>query len=174
MDSISRLFVWTLVSFLYFGALGAIFGAISSVFNRRQGRVSGSYLGLRVAAAFEPLPPFAHAAIVGGVDGLSFGAVVGALLGLALAWQGRDEWARLRVACGVGLALVVLAMVFGFLAHKIADDERVAVLGLCGGGFLGLSIGFVLGGGDGLILGALLGLVLGAGIALWLTTTSTT
>lgn len=171
MDARTRLFLWSLAGCGFFAVLGALFGALAAVLNRREGRAAGSAVGLTVAAAFERLgdhlPPLTRAAVVGGVDGLTFGAVVGALLGLGLAWEGQDEWPRLRSAFASGLGLVAVATVFGLMGHGLSPKERYAVVGLCGGGLGGVAVGFLAGGTDGLILGALLGLVIGAAVSWW-------
>ncbi|MGL4551598.1 MAG: hypothetical protein ACRC33_10455 [Gemmataceae bacterium] len=164
MDPRTRLFLWTIAGCGFFAALGALFGAVSAVLNRRQGHAAGSLVGLRVAEAFEPLDPLVRAGVIGAADGLTFGAVAGSIVGMGLAWDGHGEWARLRVVFGAGLALVGMAVVFGLISRELGRHERVAVAGLSGGGMAGVMAGFALGGTDGLILGALLGLVAGAAV----------
>lgn len=138
--------------------------------NRRQGRVSGSFVGLRIANAFEPLTPLIRALLVGGLDGLTFGAVFGSLVGFGLAWDGHHEWTRMRLAFGCGLALVVMATVFGLISQELGTREKAAVLSLSGGGIVGVIAGFVLGGADGLMIGALMGLLIGAVLGVRLAT----
>jgi hypothetical protein len=165
MDARTRLFLWTLAGCGFFAVVGCLFGALSAVLNRRHGRVAGSLVGFRVAEAFEPLEPLVRAALVGGIDGLTFGAVAGSIVGFGLAWDGHSEWERLRVVFGGALALVGLAVVFGLISQEVGPNERYAVLSLCGGGMVGVSLGYVLAGTDGLIVGALLGLIAGATFA---------
>jgi len=167
MDAPTRLFLWSLTAAGYFGLLGALFGGLAAWVNHLDGRAGGSYVGRRVAESFEPLSPVRRALLVGAVDGLLFGTLLGTALAFAVVTPEEKAWPRLRPLFLAGLALVGVASLLGCLATRLARQQRSAVSGLSVGGLVGLTLGFVLGGADGLLIGAWAGLLLGAMIGLW-------
>lgn len=151
----------------FFALLGSTFGLVTALVNHFDGRAGGSFLGHAVATRFEPLSPARRAGLVGAIDGLVFGAVLGTLLSLGLAWEGEHEWVRLRQTFLAGLALVGMALLFGLMATKLAPQQRTAVACLSLGGFVGMVGGFFVAGADGLIFGAWGGLVVGSVVGVW-------
>ena len=94
MDNRFEAFLWILGSASFFGALGAAFGAISGAIAWKNGRTSGTGLGLRTAEAFArisecELTPGRKGALVGAVDGFLFLATLGLLVGTVAAYQVR-------------------------------------------------------------------------------------
>jgi hypothetical protein len=168
MDYPTRLFLWSLLAAAFFGLLGALFGGFTSLVNHFDGRAAGSFVGHLVARAFEPLPASRRAALVGSVDGLAFGALLGTALVFALLPRHDAAWPRLRPVFATGLVLVAVALVLGLVATRLARSQRPAVVGLSLGGFLGMSVGYFVGQADGLLLGAWSGLLGGALLGLWL------
>ena len=168
MDYPTRLFLWSLLAAAFFGLLGTLFGSLTSLINHFDGRAAGSFLGHLVARAFEPLPASRRAALVGAVDGLVFGALLGTALTFAILPREEAAWPRLRPVFATGLVLVAVALLLGSVATRLARAQRPAVVGLSVGGFVGMSLGYFVGQADGLLIGAWAGLLLGALFGLWL------
>ena len=167
MPDSTRLFLWTLASAGFFGALASLFGALASYFKARDGQGGGTALGHGVADSFdrvsdEPMPPLPRALLVGGIDGLALGAALGLGVGLACAWDGRHEWERLRPLFAGGLALVLGGLAFGLAGRALAGAGTGVLLGLFAGSMLGALAGFAVSGPDGLMIGILAGAVAGS------------
>ncbi|MFQ3649889.1 MAG: hypothetical protein SNJ75_06100 [Gemmataceae bacterium] len=169
MDYPTQLFLWSLLAAAYFGLLGAVFGSLTAVVNHLDGRAGGSFVGQVVARAFEPLSPLGRALLVGLVDGLLFGGLLGTVVAFVFVPPHQTAWPRLRPIFLGSLAVVGVALLLGSLATRLARSHRVAVAGLSLGGFSGMTIGLATGGVDGLLIGAWCGLVLGSLVGVWLT-----
>jgi hypothetical protein len=166
MHEQTRLFLCVLGSVGFFAALCGAFGAVSGSLAWRDGRPAGTAVGLGVARAFarlsrEGLAPAARGAIVGGADGVVFGAVLGTLVGLGCGWKGRGEWQALRPILSAALLLAVAAVLFGLAAVGLTLAGVRALLGLFLGGAAGAVGGFALGGLDGLLGGVVGGAAAG-------------
>ena len=177
MPAETRLFLWMLASAAFFGALASLFGALAAWFKARDGQGGGTALGHGVADAFDrvgesPMPPLARALLVGGIDGLAFGAVVGLGIGLACAWDGQGEWQRLRPLFAGGLALGLGGLAFGLAGRALAGAGAGVLLGLFLGVMAGAAPGYLLAGTDGLMVGILSGAVAGSGAGCWLSAAS--
>lgn len=170
MDERTRLFLWVLAGEGVFAALGGLFGALTGLVHACQGRVGGTPLGQGVARAYargaeDGLSLPARGTLIGGIDGMAFGAVVGTLVGLAAAWQGPDAWPLFRLVLLTSLFLVLTALALGGFAGLITLVGPRAVVGLFAGGMSGALLGFSHRGADGLFLGTLLGAALGGLLA---------
>ncbi len=167
MDDRLRLFLCTLSGAGLFGLLGAVFGAAAGANVRAGGRVAGGALGLAAARALERVRgrefhPIAAGLVVGGIDGVAFLGVVGAVFGLVYGSVGernREMMVNLAMAAG-GLALgaaVMGSMASGLVRAGVWGIGVVFVAAL-GGGTLGVRLAGV----PGLFYGATIGFGLGA------------
>jgi hypothetical protein len=166
LDERTRLFLCVLASAGFFAVLAGMFGALTGVITWRGGRAAGTLLGLSVARAFarlsvDGLSKTAWGALVGGTDGVVFGAGIGTLIGLIAGWYGRAEWETLRPVLAASMSLVAAAILFGLAAVGLTIAGTRAILGLFVGGMAGALEGIFLGGADGLIIGVLAGGVAG-------------
>lgn len=167
MDERTRLFLWVLTSVGGFGLLFGLFGAFVGYVTLREGRTGGTTLGLSVARAFErigqrDLSPLVQALVVGFVDGLSFGAFVGVLLGFFAGWHVPGEGKIIGLALLAALLLVVFTIGIGLFAGSVNSVGVRAVVGLFAGGMLGALGGYGVAGTEGLFYGILGGAALGA------------
>lgn len=163
MDERTVLFLGVLGSVGFFAVVAGLFGALSGALSWRDGRASGTVLGLSVARAFSraaenKLSTTTLGALVGGTDGCVFGALVGTLVG----WCTRAEWQTLRPIFLTSVLLVVAAILFGLAAVGLRITGTKAIVGLFVGGLAGALEGFHIRALDGLIVGTLLGGVCGA------------
>jgi hypothetical protein len=167
LDERTRLFLCVLASVGFFAVLAGLFGALTGIITWRSGRAAGTLLGLSVARAFARLSEHglskgAWGALVGGTDGVVFGAGVGTLVGLIAGWSGRAEWDTLRPILVASLLLVAAAILFGLAAFGLTIAGTRAILGLFIGGMAGAMEGFLLGRVDGLVIGLFAGGVVGS------------
>lgn len=114
-----------------FGLVGLLFGGLAGALTWRSGRAAGGPFGRAVAEALAPLSeegvsPAIHGALVGGVDGALFLAVVGFLVGLAAGLA-----ALLYVLAGL-VALCLGAVVFGGLAYGLSGHGPRGITAVCG------------------------------------------
>jgi hypothetical protein len=166
MDERTRLFLCVLANVGFFAVLAGLFGALTGVITWRSGRATGTLLGLSVARAFarlaeRDLSKTAWGALVGGSDGIVFGAGIGTLVGLIAGWYGRAEWNTLRPILLASMLLVGAAILFGLAALGLTVAGTRAVLGLFIGSMAGAIEGILIGGADGLVLGVLTGAIAG-------------
>jgi hypothetical protein len=165
MDERVRLFAWIAGSGGFFGLLGAGFGALAGLLQWRAGRAVGTAMGLGVARAFEraagqAFSPTSQGALVGAVDGFSFLAVVGVLLG-AIAGYGQFKGsAALSIAIAV-LLLIAGALFFGGLAYAFSSAGSRGAAALFIGAVACGSSGFWLASIPGLLIGVIGGGALG-------------
>jgi hypothetical protein len=150
-----------------FGLLGAVFGATAGASARAGGRAAGGALGLAAARALvkvrgRELPDVVTGAVVGGVDGLTFLGVAGAVFGLVYGYSGevRREM-LLTLALGIGV-LAVAAAVLGTLATGLIRAGVWGVAAMFVAALGGCALGARLAGLPGLVYGALFGLGVGA------------
>lgn len=166
MDERTWFFLYLLLSLSFFGVLGGAFGAFVGYSSWKSGRAAGTALGLAVVRAFtrlgdEPMAPTRQGALAGGVDGLAFGVLLGAVVGIATGWNGSD-WRRLAPFMIAGVALAGGALALGLLARILVAGRSPALVGLFVGGIGGALGGFALYRVDGLYLGLLSGAFAGA------------
>ena len=171
MDERTRLFLYVLAGVGFFAVLGGLFGAVAGALTWRDGRPAGTALGLTVARAFARFSENGLSAnkwgdLVGGTDGVVFGAVIGTLVGLIAGWHGSSEWQAMRPLLLGALLLAAGAVLFGLLAVGVALGGGRAVVGLFIGGMGGAASGFALGGIDGLLAGAVAGAFAGTVVGL--------
>lgn len=167
MDDRTRLFLCILATGGCFALLFALFGSVTGIVTRLDGRTGGTGLGWRVARAFGPLPPAVEGGLVGAVDGGLFGLLVGTVVGVVAGWNTPAELAVLRPVALVTGLLVALAVVFGLFAGLVAMIGVRAVLWLFVGGMGGAVTGLLTAGVPGLFVGVLVGAAGGVVVSRW-------
>ena len=171
MDERLRAFAWILGCGCFGAALGTLFGALAGALYWRNGRASGTRLGLYVAESFGRFAGRAPSrttkgGLVGAVDGFLFLGTIGALVGSAAVYTGKMPEDVLRPALWLALLLFGGAAFFGILAYSLvrAGVRALAAVGL--GGVAGAALGSYLAGAGGLLFGSLAGVVAGNVVSL--------
>ncbi len=167
MDDHWRTFVWAVAGGGLLGVLGLLFGALTGVLTRLDGRAAGGIIGRTVLRKINqvrerPLSSTVAAGIVGGAEGTVFLGVFGVLLGALIGYLGLLT-ARMGLLLGLGgVVLVLAAALFGVLAYLLSWSGPRAVGLVCLAALLGALVGGSwTGGGDGLLIGTLTGVLAG-------------
>jgi hypothetical protein len=166
MDEIWRHLAWILGTGGFGAAIGMVFGAVTGYVHWSNGRSPGTFLGHRVAEAFESAggreySPGKRGTIIGATDGFLFLGVIGTLLGVVFTYVAPlDNGIMIELGIG-GFLLTLTALLFGMLAYALVRSGVVAVVGLSIGGMAGAFTAALVLGVDHLMLGVIPGMVLG-------------
>src|SRR6266550_3125565 len=158
MEERLRIVLWAIGSGAFFALVGGVFGAAAGAMARRNGQASGGSIGRTVAAALarareQKLPAVTEGAVIGGVEGASFLAVVGTLAGVALGFRGDvPPVAALAVAGGI-VVLALVAALFGSIAYGMVRGGVLSLGMVCCVTLAGAVIGARVAGIDGALIG---------------------
>jgi hypothetical protein len=170
MSEQQTLFLWILLSGGFGAALGAAFGATVGAITWLSGRAAGTFIGFRLARAYEraaerELTPGKKGALIGGADGAVFLGTVGVLVGTLIAWRVPTAGDVLGPAAAAVTLLVGIGSLFGFMALALLRAGIRAVVPLFFGAMLGAAVGLLLGRTNGLFAGLVIGLMGGTAFA---------
>jgi hypothetical protein len=167
------LFLWILASGAFGAVLGMGFGAMVGAITHLNGRAAGTFLGFRVARAFEEaaeseLSPGKKGALIGGVDGSAFLGTVGVVIGAIVASRTPAPLEVLGPTAAAVTLLVSGGTLFGLWAYVLLRAGVRAVGPVFVGAAVGAGMGVYLGHTNGLFMGLILGVAAGTLFAfLW-------
>jgi hypothetical protein len=164
------LFLWVLASGGFGAVLGAAFGAVVGAITYLNGRAAGTFLGFRVARAYEQaaehkLTRGLKGALIGGTDGAAFLGVAGVVVGAVIASNSPSAGAVLGLTAAAAMLLVAGGTLFGLLAYVLLRSGLRAVGPVFIGAMLGAATGIWLGHTSGLFVGLIVGLFAGTAAA---------